>query len=395
MIKIIKNVSVYSPEPLGDKDVLIVGDKIAAIKENIKIDMNELVEIEEIDGRGKLLVPGFIDCHVHILGGGGEGGFATRTPEASLTTLTTAGVTTVVGTLGTDGIARDMQALLAKAHGLEEEGITTYVYNGSYRLPLKTITGNVMSDIMAIDKIIGIGEIAVSDHRSSQPTFEEFIRAAADTRVGGMLSGKAGIINVHLGDGQKGLELIRKTVEETEIPMTQFLPTHINRNPHLFEEGVEYAKAGGYIDFTGSEEPQMWEEMYGEISFAKGLKRLLDEGVSEDNYTLTSDGQGSLPMFDEKGKYLGIGVGSSISLIKSIKDAVFKENLPLEKVIRAVTINPAQILKLNTKGKIEKNYDADICLLDKETLDIDMVIAKGKVMVKNKKPVVFGTFENK
>ena len=72
------------------------------------------------------------------IGGGGEGGFSTRTPEATLSDLTTAGVTTVVGTLGTDGIARDMNALLAKARGLEEEGITTYIYTGSYRLPLRT-----------------------------------------------------------------------------------------------------------------------------------------------------------------------------------------------------------------------------------------------------------------
>lgn len=391
MLKLIKNIDVYSPEKLGIKDVLIVGNKIGAIGENIEID-TKVIEIEKIDGTGKILVPGFIDCHVHILGGGGEGGFATRTPEANLSVLTTSGVTTVVGTLGTDGVARDMQALLAKAHGLEEEGISTYVYNGSYRLPIKTLTGSVMGDIMAIDKIIGIGEIAISDHRSSQPTIEEFSKVVADTRVGGMLSGKAGIINVHLGDGKRGLELINRVVDETEIPITQFLPTHINRNPHLFEEGIEYAKRGGYIDFTASENPKLWEDMYGEIKFSKGLKRLLDEGVSEENYTLTSDGQGSLPMFDEKGKYLGIGVGSSKSLLSSIKDAVIAEKLPLEKVIRAVSSNPAEILKLKNKGRIKEEFDADLCILN-ENLDIDTVIAKGKIMVKDGEAVRFGTFE--
>lgn len=391
MLKIIKNIDVYSPEKLGIKDVLIIGNKIGAIGENIEID-TKVIEIEKIDGTGKILVPGFIDCHVHILGGGGEGGFATRTPEANLSVLTTSGVTTVVGTLGTDGVARDMQALLAKAHGLEEEGISTYVYNGSYRLPIKTLTGSVMGDIMAIDKIIGIGEIAISDHRSSQPTIEEFSKVVADTRVGGMLSGKAGIINVHLGDGKRGLELINRVVDETEIPITQFLPTHINRNPHLFEEGIEYAKRGGYIDFTASENPKLWEDMYGEIKFSKGLKRLLDEGVSEENYTLTSDGQGSLPMFDEKGNYLGIGVGSSKSLLSSIKDAVIAEKLPLEKVIRAVSSNPAEILKLKNKGRIKEEFDADLCILN-ENLDIDTVIAKGKIMVKDGEAVRFGTFE--
>mgnify|MGYP003880983887 CR=1 FL=1 len=393
LITIIRNINVYKPEPIGKKDVLILGDKIAAIEDKIDINLSTVVEVKEIDGTGKILVPGFVDCHVHILGGGGEGGFSTRTPEATLSGFTTAGVTTVVGTLGTDGIARDMNALLAKANGLEEEGITTYVYTGSYRIPVKTLTGQIMKDIMFIDKVIGIGEIAISDHRSSQPTFEEFIRAAADARVAGMLSGKAGIVNIHIGDGASKLEYLFRAVEETEIPITQFLPTHINRNPDLFEEGIKYAKRGGYIDFTASEDPEFWEEQDGEVRFSKGLKRILKEGICLDNFTLTSDGQGSMPIFNDKKEYIGLGVGKSTSLLICIKDCVFNENIPLEIALRAVTCNPARILKLKGKGKVEKYFDADLCLLDEKTLDIDTVIAKGRIMVENKKPIVLGRFE--
>ena len=394
MITIIRNAEVYKPEKVGTKDVMLIGDKIAAIDDHIAIDTGGFVEVKEIDAKGKMLVPGFIDCHVHILGGGGEGGFATRTPEATLSGLTTAGVTTVVGCLGTDGVARDMLALLSKARGLDEEGITAYVYTGSYRLPLKTITGEIMKDIMAIDKVIGIGEVAISDHRSSQPTFEEFIRAAADARVAGMLSGKAGIVNIHLGDGPRKIDFLKRAIKETEIPVTQFLPTHVNRSPELFEECVEYAKDGGYIDFTGSDDPDFWEETDGEVRFSKGLKRLLKEGVNQNNFSLTSDGQGSMPVFNKEKEYVGIGIGKSTSLIKAIKECVFKEDIPLEIAIRAITSNPARILKLNKKGNIDINMDADLCLLD-EKLDVDTVIAKGKVMVQNKKPVVYGTFENK
>jgi len=392
LIKIIKNAEVYAPDYLGKKDVLLIGDKIAAIDNNISLKLNGLVKVTEIDGEWKKLVPGFIDSHVHLLGGGGEGGYATRTPEATLSGLTTSGVTTVVGTLGTDGVTRDLISLLAKAKGLEEEGITTYIYAGSYRLPLKTITGEIMKDIMVIDKIIGIGEVAISDHRSSQPTFEEFLRAVSDARVAGMLSGKAGIINIHLGDGKRKIDMIRRAVDETEIPVTQFLPTHINRSPELFEECVLYAKDGGYVDFTGSEDPDFWEETDGEVRFSKGLKRLLNEGVNIDNFTLSSDGQGSLPMFNEKKEFVGLGVGKSTCLIKAIKECVFNEEIPLEIAIRAITSNPAKILKLNKKGKIEVDMDADLCLLD-ENLDVDTVIAKGKIMVENKKAVVFGMFE--
>ncbi len=394
MITIIRNVDVYKPEYIGKKDILIIGNKIATVEDNISIELNCDVEFNEIDGSGKIAVPGFIDSHVHLLGGGGEGGFVTRTPEATLSSLTKSGVTTVIGCLGTDGVTRDLMSLLAKAKALEEEGITTFIYAGSYRLPLKTITGEIMKDIIAIDKIIGIGEVAISDHRSSQPSFDEFAKAVADARVAGMLSGKAGVVNVHLGDGKRQIELLERIVSETEIPITQFVPTHVNRNPELFEKCVQYAKKGGYIDFTGSEDPDYNEKLDGEVPFSKGLKRLMEENVSMDNFTLTSDGQGSLPVFNEKGELVGLGVGTSRCLIKAIKDSVKKQNIPLEIAIRALTSNPAKAFKLKNKGKIEKGFDADLCLLDKN-LDIDTVLAKGKVMVKDKTPIVFGTFEER
>ena len=394
MITIIRNADIYTPDHLGVKDILLLGNKIAAIENSINIDVNNYVTVNEIDAKGKKVVPGFIDSHVHILGGGGEGGFSTRTPEISLSTLTTSGVTTVVGCLGTDGVARDMMSLLAKARGLEEEGITSFIYSGSYRLPVKTITGDIMKDIMAVDKIIGIGEIALSDHRSSQPTFDEFVKAVADARVGGMLSGKAGIINVHLGDGKRQIEMLIKTIVETEIPITQFLPTHVNRSKELFEKCVEYARNGGYIDFTGSEDPDFWEETEGEVRFSKGLKTLLNENVSLDNFTLSSDGQGSLPIFNEKKEFVGIGIGKSTCLLKAIKECVFKEQIPLETALRAITCNPAKILKLKNKGRLQIDFDADLCILD-ENLDVDYVFAKGKMMVENKKPIVLGLFEGK
>ncbi|MDT2836957.1 beta-aspartyl-peptidase [Enterococcus durans] len=391
-MKLIRQIEVYAPDYLGKLDVLLAGNKIIALEENITGGYSEL-EVEEISGEGKLLTPGFIDCHFHILGGGGEGGFQNRTPEVTLSQLTSAGVTTVVGCLGTDGEGRDMTALISKAKGLEAEGITAFVYEGSYRLPVKTVTDSIIKDFLTIDKIIGIGEIAVSDHRSSQPTFEEFARATADARVGGMLSGKAGIVNVHLGGGTRKLELLKKVVEETEIPISQFLPTHANRTQELLDACIEFAKNGGTIDFTASEDPDFWEKTDGEVRFSKALKQLLDAGVALDNFTMTSDGQGSLPYFDENNHFIGMGVGSAKSLLVGIKEAVQKENIPLEIALRAITTNPARILKLEGKGQIQVGNDADLCILDKETLTIDSVIAKGQIMVKEQEVKVWGTFE--
>lgn len=391
-MKLIRQAEVYAPEYLGKKDILVINDKIVAIEDQISGGFDQLT-VEEIDGSSLIATPGFIDCHFHILGGGGEGGYQNRTPEVTLSQLTTAGVTTVVGCLGTDGVGRDMVALISKAKGLEAEGISTYVYDGSYRLPLDPVTDSLIKDFLTIDKVIGIGEIAVSDHRSSQPSFEEFTRAVADARVGGMLSGKAGITNVHLGGGKRQYELLLQTVEETEIPISQFLPTHANRTSELFEASIVFAKMGGTIDFTASEDPDFWEREDDEVRFSKGLKRLLDEGIGLDQFTMTSDGQGSLPYFDENNQFIGLGVGSSRALMVGIKEAVQVEQIPLEIALRAITSNPAKILKLVQKGRIAPEMDADLCLLNQDTLDVETVIAKGKVMVDKKDVKVWGTFE--
>ncbi len=393
-MKLIRNVEVYSPKNIGVKDILISEGKIVAINDQIEVNING-IDVEIIDGSHFIATPGFIDAHFHLLGGGGENGFQNRTPEVQLTDLTTAGVTTVAGLLGTDGIGRDDVALLSKAHALEIEGITTYVYIGSYRLPVQTITDSILKDIMVIDKAIGIGEIAIADHRNGAPTYEQFVQAAADSRVGGLLSGKAGVVNIHVGPGKTRLNLIFEALEKSDVPIQIFYPTHIGRSQELVDDAMKFAKMGGVFDVTANMDPDQFFDLYGEIPFRKILRQLIDQDISTDNITMTSDGQGSLPNFDSNGNFISMDVASAHSLLVCIKDAVNNENIPLEIVLKTVTSNVANILKLENKGQIAKGKDADILLLDKETLTIDTVIAKGEIMVRDKQPIKFGTFEHK
>lgn len=388
---LIQNAHVYAPEDLGIKDVLIGGYAILKIADRLPVE--QAYDVQVIDGTDKILMPGLIDAHVHILGGGGEGGYRTRTPEIQLSDIISGGVTTVVGCLGTDGTTRTMSNLIAKARGLEEEGITTYVYTGSYQVPVRTVTGSVMDDMILIDKVIGTGEIAISDHRSSQPSKEELAKITADTRVGGILSGKAGLVNIHMGDGKEQLSFLRYILEETQIPATNMLPTHINRSRSLMAAGIDYAKnLGGYIDLTTSSDPDFLDP--DEVKASTGLKMALDAGVPADRLTFTSDGQGSLPVFDSEGNFLHLGVGKVTSLYREMRDAVLKDGVELSKALCAVTANPAFLLKLPKKGRIAEYSDADLVLSDADTLDIDTVIAKGTVLISGKRVLKRGTFEN-
>jgi beta-aspartyl-dipeptidase (metallo-type) len=393
MIKVfvlIKNGDVFTPEHIGKKDILLAGSKIAAISDNIDWP-DSFIDVQVIDATGKYVTPGFIDSHVHITGGGGEGSFKTRTPELYLTDATLAGVTTLVGVIGTDGTARTMTNLIAKAKALKEEGISCYAYTGSYQIPVKTLTGSIETDIMMIDEIIGVGEIAIADHRSSQPQAHELARLASQARIAGMLSGKAGVVNIHLGDSKTMLSLLQEVVRTNDLPVTQFYPTHINRNPYIFEAGIQYAKNGGFVDFTTSSVKKYHEE--GEVKCSKGLRLMLEAGVPIEQITFTSDAQGSLPEFNEKGELTGLLIGKVCTLYQEVQVAIQQENIPIETALKVITQNPASILKLKSKGMLQEGLDADIVLLDNESLDIDTVIALGQVMVQNGKAVIKGTFE--
>lgn len=392
MLKILKDMEVYTPEYAGVKDVLIVDGRIGKIAENIEVPPSSFMDVEVVSGNGKLLVPGYIDGHVHIIGGGGEGGYTSRTPEAMLSQITRYGVTTLVGCLGTDGTTRHMTSLLAKARALEEEGITTYIYTGSYQIPARVITDNPRNDIILIDKVIGIGEVAVSDHRSSQPVKHDLLILASEARVGGILSGKAGVLHLHIGDGSKGLKYLFEIIEDGEIPPTQMVPTHINRNHDLFHQAIEYAMKGGVVDITSSIFPV--REYGPEIKASKAVKTMLEAGIPDTGMTMSSDGFGSSPIFDSKGRLVKLGIGSLSSNHRELCDMVFNEDIPLQTALKPLTSNVADLLKLDMKkGRIREGLDADMLMLNKDDLSIDTVIAKGKILVSGGKPTVFSAFE--
>lgn len=75
---LIKNAIVFAPEKLGRRDLFIAGGKILAMDETLDINVPDL---EVIDAKGAYLTPGLIDQHIHVTGGGGEGGWKSRCPE--------------------------------------------------------------------------------------------------------------------------------------------------------------------------------------------------------------------------------------------------------------------------------------------------------------------------
>ncbi|WP_102398707.1 beta-aspartyl-peptidase [Haloimpatiens massiliensis] len=388
MISIIKNVKVYSPEYIGVNDILICNGVIEKIAPNISITSNS-VDLQVIDGRNKIAVPGFIDQHVHIIGGGGEGGFHSRTPEVVLSKIIEAGTTTVVGLLGTDGTTRHIESLYAKSKALEFEGITSYICTGSYEINGPTITNSIKKDIMFIDNVIGL-KIAFSDHRSSHITKEELIRLVSEVRVSGMLAQKAGIVVMHMGDDTKTLKMVMDILKDTDIPINHFCPTHVNRNGYLFNDAMEFAKLGGLIDITAGTEDN---ELKGSLKASNAILKCILNDVPLENVTISTDGNGSTSEYDPTGKILKFGMSSLDTMYKEFKDLILKEDFDVSIALKFFTTNVAKKLKLYPKkGSIMEKSDADILLLDHD-LNINTVIAKGNLMMKNRELLVKGTYE--
>ena len=393
---LIKDAVVYGPERLGRRDVLLVAGTIAAVAEHLD-PLPVWATAEVVDAAGKLLAPGLIDLHLHFIGGGGELGPHSRTPEATLTTLTMAGITTAVGVLGTDSQTRHLSSLLAKARGLEREGVSAYIYTGAYDLPSPTLTGSVRDDLVLIDKVVGV-KVAVSDHRGTQPTHTELAKLAAGARVGGLLAGKPGVVHVHVGAGPRGLAPLREVIEQTELPISQFVPTHLLRTPDLFDQALRWLEDGGYVDLTtgAGERPGRAESIDSDVRRPRqALDEIARAGLDTRLVTWSSDGQGSLPRFDRRtGALRGMGIGTPRSLLDEVRRAVVEDGLDLAEVLPVVTANPAARIGLaDSKGRVAPGYDADLLLLDPNTLELDRVWARGKLLVADGGAVEYGMFD--
>lgn len=385
-LTLLVNAEVFAPEPLGRRHLLLGGGKILWLGD-AEPALPAVLAANRIDLQGARLIPGLIDAHVHISGGGGEAGFATRVPAPLLSRYTLAGVTSVIGLLGTDTVTRSTEELLSHVYALREQGLSAWAWLGGYHLPIRSLSGSVRGDIALLEPMLGIGELALSDHRSSQPTLDELLRAASEAHVAGLMSGKAGIVHLHLGDGSRGLELVRQALDTSELPARVFQPTHVNRRKALFEEAIALARRGCHIDITAF--PVEDGEDAWPASVA--LLKYLDSGAPPQRVSISSDAGGCLPCFDGEGRVCRMDVGHSGALLETLREAL-AAGLPLARALPAFTCNVAELLRLPGKGRIAVGADADLVALG-DDCGARHVWARGVCMVRDGAAVRRGMFE--
>lgn len=362
----------FSPDPLGERDVLIAGSEIIGIA---KPGAFEHLEVAAIDAAGKHLLPGFVDVLTHPCGGGGEGGFANRTAEIPFDTFVRAGVTTPVGALGTDSLGRSLDVLYGNVMALRAQGLGALMYSGAYRMPAPTLTGDIARDIYLVDPVVGVGEVAIADHRGSQPSVDELRRLASDVQLGGILAGQGGVVFVHVGDGDSRLSLLRDVIDSSDLSPSVLFPTHVNRSTALLDEAARWTLDGGYVDITVSTTPELIAA--GDIPAADALRRLLEAGAPPEKITLSSDAGGSLPLYVD-GELKGLTAASPAALHELLGELYEAEPELYPIALAGMTRNAARGLKLSASAEIVEGAQADIVLTDSESGAISAVFCRGK-----------------
>src|SRR5690606_6646452 len=380
MLTLIKNANVYAPEHLGPQDILVGAEKILAIEPHIELPQG-LAKVW--DAQGKILTPGLIDQHMHVIGAGGKNGYASMTPEVTLSELVACGTTTVVGLLGTDGTTRNIRTLYSKVKALEQEGISAYMFCGYYGVDSVTITNGIQEDMIFIDKVLGC-KIAISDIRSSYPTALELLRKLRDIRVGGFIGNKKGILHVHLGNLDTKMDPLFELVNTYKFPIEHISPTHVGRTKDLFDQAIEFAKLGGMIDITTG--ASKYTDPYKSVLYA------LEKGAAIDNITFSSDGHAGLTKFDDNGKQIGVKKAPIEQNLFEVVQLVKRGQVPIQEAFKIITSNPAKNLGLPNKGRIAVGADADFCAFDSELQVLD-VFARGQQLMQDGKLLVKGSFE--
>jgi beta-aspartyl-dipeptidase (metallo-type) len=335
-----------------------------------------------VDATGKLVFPGFVDQHVHILGVGAPLG---QGKPISFQGVVKSGATSLVGTLGLDTTSRPLPALLLKTKVLRLCGLNALMYTGSLVFPPATLTGSVASDIMLVDEIVGV-KVGLGEPSFRRPELGELENLITEVRRAALLSGRQTVAHIHLAaSAVEWIENIESILVRRGVPYPQLVLTHVNRSPALLERALRYAKNGGCVDLTTCIRPP---ERPSSVKPSTGFKDYLRAGGPPELVTFSSDGNSFRVL--ENGV---VDYTRPETILEEFRDCVAKEGIPIPQALAVVTRNPAVRLGMaNERGSLREGLWADIVLFSKD-LKLTDLMAGGRWLMREGNIARIGPFE--
>jgi beta-aspartyl-dipeptidase (metallo-type) len=391
-ITLVRGGEVYAPDRIGRADVLLGGGRILRVGAGLEAAAQSLGAVHVIEASRLRVVPGYIDQHIHLFGGGDAAGPQGRAFDLKAEDLALAGITSAVGVVGVEMETRGLPLLLRKTTELRSAGLTALMYTGSFRLPAPHLLWSAAADVCFIEQVKGV-KTAVSERLYPNQDLPALMQLAGEMLQAKALSGKAAVLHCHMGSMAAGMEPIFALVEQLGIDPSQILPTHVNRTPEfspVFEHALRFAKLGGTIDFSSCVSKQ--DANPTGIDVHEAVRRALDAGVPLEQITFSSDSNVPGAVRDGDGRLTGMRLVPPTVLHRDLMRTVHEASLPLEQALQLVTSNVARVLGMqDIKGSVSEGADADLVLLDEQDR-IDTVIAGGEVLVRERRAIPRGPF---
>jgi len=365
--------------------VLVDGGKIVKVGKRIKVP----ADAEVIDVSGKVVMPGLVEAHCHIgiseekIGwAGSDGNEATDPATPHMRAL--------------DGIKAN-----ANEGGLEaalKAGITTVqILPGS-----ANVIGGTGVVVKTAPKVV-IDEMVVREPSGMKIAFGENPRRVYGQGLKRMPStrmGVAGVLREWLQKAKGYMEKRERLKDdpekrpEVDLKLEALVPVikgeiplraHAHRADDIATAVRIAEEFGVEISWEHATEGHRIAEWIAE----KGVPAVWGPSLgSRGKWEMRELGFDTPRILYEAGVKLAIqtdATGSNIRHLPIAAGMAVKHGLPYEEALRAITINPAEILGVADRvGSIEKGKDADLRILDGDPLElrtkVEMVLIDGEIV---------------
>lgn len=383
---VIKNCKVILQDRIRDNvDVIVKGDKILKIVSNI----NETYDTDVIDGKGRYLIPGYVDIHCH----GSNGYDFMDNTLTAIKEICQYNIKNGVLSLVPTTLSSDLYELLeflciiskldfndmhfANIEGIHLEGPYFSLSNAGAQDKKYIHVPNQKE----ISKILNVTDKIIRWSVAPEiPNIDILIDQCKERNI--MLS------VAHTEANFQDIKYAR------DRGFTHFTHLYSGMKTIFYEKGLR--KVGAveaalfYDDLTveligdGIHIPYELFELIYKIKGADRIAIISDgmraTGTNVSRSILGSKKNGQQVVIDSdvaKSLTSGTLAGSVTPLSRMIKQIYHNTQIPLVDIIKMATAVPAKILGLRYKGAIMPGYFANLLLLNND-LDIEMVILRGK-----------------